>query len=346
MTESYVSRLFKFSGAGNDFVVLDGRQGDVSAFREPQRIGSLCQEYHTDGLMILTLPAAAARRADFPPLPPSCLPPGRAPEPPQAAPDFVMEFYNPDGSGGMMCGNGGRCIVAFADYLGLRPAAPDGTWLFQAPDGLHEARILSRSEGMSFGGTPFASLTPAPPTAVAAGPSPYPCPGVDMSAEGHTFRTWTVRLKMIDVQGIEPAMGGYFLNTGTRHLVQFVGSVDDMDVDSVAKPLRWDAAFAPEGTNVNFVEPRADGLHVRTFEKGVEGETLACGTGLTASALAACRHGIPGQPVPSEPSGQLSYRLQCRRGDWLQVDFLPTGPDTFTQVYLTGPAELVPLSKA
>ena len=309
MTESYVSRLFKFSGAGNDFVVLDGRQGDVSAFREPQRIGSLCREYRTDGLMILTLPAAAARRADFPPLPPSCLPPGRAPEPPQAAPDFVMEFYNPDGSGGMMCGNGGRCIVAFADYLGLRPAASDGTWLFQAPDGLHEARILSRSEG-------------------------------------HTFRTWTVRLKMIDVQGIEPAMGGYFLNTGTRHLVQFVGSVDDMDVDSAAKPLRWDAAFAPEGTNVNFVEPRADGLHVRTFEKGVEGETLACGTGLTASALAACRHGIPGQPVPSEPSGRQSYRLQCRRGDWLQVDFLPIGPDTFTQVYLTGPAELVPLSKA
>lgn len=351
MTESYVSRLFKFSGAGNDFVVLDGRQGDVSAFREPQRIGSLCREYRTDGLMILTLPAAGTTRADFPPLPPSCLPPGRAPEPPQAAPDFVMEFYNPDGSGGMMCGNGGRCIVAFADYLGLRPAAPDGTWLFQAPDGLHEARILGKTPFGGHvhprtwvgGGARGLSVREADETDSGRGRSER---SERSSTEGSLPEEWTVRLKMIDVQGIEPAMGGYFLNTGTRHLVQFVGSVDDMDVDSAAKPLRWDAAFAPEGTNVNFVEPRADGLHVRTFEKGVEGETLACGTGLTASALAACRHGIPGQPVPSEPSGRQSYRLQCRRGDWLQVDFLPIGPDTFTQVYLTGPAELVPLSKA
>ena len=141
MTESYVSRLFKFSGAGNDFVVLDGRQGDLSAFREPARIGSLCRQYRTDGLMILTLPAAGACGADSSP--------GAAGGVAQAVPDFVMEFYNPDGSGGMMCGNGGRCIVAFADYLGLRPAAPNGTWLFQAPDGLHEARILGKTP---FGG--------------------------------------------------------------------------------------------------------------------------------------------------------------------------------------------------
>ena len=80
MIDSYVSRLFKFSGAGNDFVVLDGRQGGMEPFRQPGRIGELCQEYHTDGLMILT-------RADQP-----------------SHYDFVMEFYNPDGSGGMMCG--------------------------------------------------------------------------------------------------------------------------------------------------------------------------------------------------------------------------------------------------
>ena len=87
MIDSYVSRIFKFSGAGNDFVVLDGRQGGMDPYREPARIGQLCQEYHTDGLMILT-------HADHP-----------------SHYDFVMEFYNPDGSGGMMCGNGGRCIV-------------------------------------------------------------------------------------------------------------------------------------------------------------------------------------------------------------------------------------------
>ena len=80
---------------------------------------------------------------------------------------------------------------------------------------------------------------------------------------------------------------------------------------------------------MNFVQVAPDGLHVRTFEKGVEGETLACGTGLTASAIAAYRHGLM----------QQSFRLQCRRGDWLQVEFHPAPGDHFTDVYLTGPAE-------
>ena len=250
-------------------MVLDGRKADVSAYRQPERIGALCREYKTDGLMILGTDPKA---------------------------DFSMEFYNPDGSGGMMCGNGGRCIVAFADMLGLVPAS--GETLFRAPDGLHTATILSR-----------------PP------------------AEG----TWIVRLKMIDVQGITPAKGGYFLNTGTRHLVQFVDDVNAVDIEKEGPALRWDKEFAPEGTNVNFVQATAEGLKVRTFEKGVEGETLACGTGLTASAIAAYKQGLPGQAGNDE---RVSYRLQCRRGDWLSVDFVP-GEEAFTQVFLTGPAEWV-----
>lgn len=269
-----MEKIFKFSGAGNDFVVLDGRKADVSAYRQPERIGALCREYKTDGLMILGTDPKA---------------------------DFSMEFYNPDGSGGMMCGNGGRCIVAFADMLGLVPAS--GETLFRAPDGLHTATILSR-----------------PP------------------AEG----TWIVRLKMIDVQGITPAKGGYFLNTGTRHLVQFVDDADAVDIEKEGPALRWDKEFAPEGTNVNFVQATAEGLKVRTFEKGVEGETLACGTGLTASAIAAYKQGIPASgPQSVEDTVALQtirYRLQCRRGDWLSVDFLP-GENSFTEVYLTGPAE-------
>lgn len=273
MIDSYMSRLFKFSGAGNDFVVLDGRQGGMEPFREPARIGALCQEYHTDGLMILTTPVMAD--LDRPSLP-----------------DFVMEFYNPDGSGGMMCGNGGRCIVAFADYLGLKPASPDGIWHFLAPDGMHEAQILQR-------------------------------PGT----------AWTVKLKMIDVQEVQPMMGGYFLNTGTRHFVKFVPDVDNIDIEKEGPEIRWDKAFQPEGTNANFVQVTPEGLRVRTFEKGVEGETLACGTGLTASAIAAYKAEIPGQ-APKK------YHLQCRRGDWLQVAFSET-EGRFTDVYLTGPAELI-----
>ena len=117
--------LYKFSGAGNDFVVLDGRGADVAAFRDPQRIGALCREYRTDGLMILGCTEGY---------------------------DFSMEFFNPDGTGGMMCGNGGRCIVAFADYLGLQPASPDGVWHFLAGDGPHQAQILHRGGETPSGG--------------------------------------------------------------------------------------------------------------------------------------------------------------------------------------------------
>jgi len=301
--------IYHFSGAGNDFVVIDGREGDVSAFREVARIEALCKEFKTDGLMILGSGNAGV--------------------------DFTMEFYNPDGSGGMMCGNGGRCIVAFADYLGIRPASGE-VFLFRAPDGPHTGVILERPE------------------------------------EG----LWEVRIKMIDVQGITPMLGGYFLNTGTRHFVKFVDDVEKVDVAAEGKALRWDPAFAPVGTNVNFVHIAPDGLHVRTFEKGVEGETLACGTGLTASAIAAYHTGVPssdsfvgpwpprndkgtvisnndpsvipnpGSSVIPNPEGvKESYRLRARQ-DWLSVDFTPGPDEKFTDVYLTGPARLVRIVSA
>ena len=251
--------------------MLDGRQGGVDDFRQKETIARLCREYRTDGLMIL----------------------GQAP-----GYDFAMEFYNPDGSGGMMCGNGGRCIVAFADYLGLKPASPDGVWNFLAPDGPHTAEILMKEDSL-----------------------------------------WTVKLKMIDVDGVKPVLDGYFLNTGTRHFVKFVPSVEALDMEKDGPEYRWADAFQPEGTNANFVEAAPDGLHVRTFEKGVEGETLACGTGLTASAIAAYVHGHLHRPCHSECSEE-SFRLQCRRGDWLEVSFKAAG-EHFTDVFLTGPAELV-----
>ena len=282
--------IYHFSGAGNDFVVVDGREGDVSAFREVSRIQALCREYHTDGLMILGLemPGQAGHDDD------SVLNGDGSVMADSDRPsvDFTMEFYNPDGSGGMMCGNGGRCIVAFADYLGLRPASGD-VFLFRAPDGLHTGEILNRPE------------------------------------EG----LWTVRIKMIDVHGITPMLGGFFLNTGTRHFVKFVDDVEKVDIDTEGKAVRWNEAFAPVGTNVNFVHIAPDGLHVRTFEKGVEGETLACGTGLTACALVAHHAGVP----TATPG---AYRLRARQ-DWLSVNFTPGADEKFTDVYLTGPARLV-----
>ena len=304
-----VEKLYKFSGAGNDFVVIDGREGDVSEYREVARIEALCKEFKTDGLMIL---GPALRQAQGPV--------SELVEPQGPDVDFTMEFYNPDGSGGMMCGNGGRCIVAFADYLGIKPtyrptlrqAQGPGTeqvpelvegpaeYLFRAPDGLHTGEILQRSGGST----------------------------------GSPADLWEVRIKMIDVHGITPMLGGYFMNTGTRHFVKFVDDVEKVDVDQEGKALRWNPAFAPVGTNVNFVHVAPDGLHVRTFEKGVEGETLARGTGLTASAIAAYAAAV----IPSE--AKESVRLRARQ-DWLSVDFTAGADQTFTDVYLTGPARLV-----
>lgn len=277
--------LYKYSGAGNDFVVLDGRSEDVGHYREAGVIRSLCSREDgfqaadgrigADGLMILS-------GAD--------------------GYDFSMEFYNPDGSSGMMCGNGGRCIVAFSSFLGLVPA--DGkVFRFVAADGEHTGEIVS-SEG-------------------------------DVA---------TVRLGMIDCSEYHPVLDGWFLNTGTRHFVKFVDDVESLDIESEGRRYRWDEKFAPLGVNANFVQRLADGsLKVRTFEKGVEAETLACGTGLTACAIASWLDSHEGSRETAASSwGSVRVALHARIAD-LKVDFkAPERADAaFKEVFLTGPAELV-----
>lgn len=277
--------LYKYSGAGNDFVVLDGRSEDVGHYREAGVIRSLCSREDgfqaadgrigADGLMILS--AADGY-------------------------DFSMEFYNPDGSSGMMCGNGGRCIVAFSSFLGLVPA--DGkVFQFVAADGEHTGEIVS-SEG-------------------------------DVA---------TVRLGMIDCSEYHSVLDGWFLNTGTRHFVKFVDDVESLDIESEGKRYRWDEKFAPLGVNANFVQRLADGsLKVRTFEKGVEAETLACGTGLTACAIASWLDSHEDSRETAASSwGSVRVALHARIAD-LKVDFkAPERADAaFKEVFLTGPAELV-----
>lgn len=277
--------LYKYSGAGNDFVVLDGRSEDVGHYREAGVIRSLCSREDgfqaadgrigADGLMILSCADGY---------------------------DFSMEFYNPDGSSGMMCGNGGRCIVAFSSFLGLVPA--DGkVFRFVAADGEHTGEIVS-SEG-------------------------------DVA---------TVRLGMIDCSEYHSVLDGWFLNTGTRHFVKFVDDVESLDIESEGKRYRWDEKFAPLGVNANFVQRLADGsLKVRTFEKGVEAETLACGTGLTACAIASWLDSHEGSRETAASSwGSVRVALHARIAD-LMVDFkAPERADAaFKEVFLTGPAELV-----
>ena len=365
------STLYLYSGAGNTFVVIDGRGSTMRASTgeaafsgetvettfcgETVDVVGLCAKYGTDGLMIL-------REGTFYDEVAGDKGSGAAADGP--AYDFAMEFYNPDGSGGMMCGNGGRCIVAFADYLGIKPSN-GRSYIFEAPDGLHEGEILNVADDNAVIPDPIGGLVP------------------DHHRRAADGVVKTVRIKMIDVREFHPALDGWFVDTGTRHFVKFVPEVEGLDMDTEGKRYRWDPAFAPIGANANFVKIEPCRLKVRTFEKGVEGETLACGTGITASAIAAW---LAGTHAPSDtsapassssPAGSsslvgislpagttspagfssslretISYNVRAREDD-LRVEFRPVfcqAPgdtpaatrrvDHFEDVYLTGPAKL------
>lgn len=202
-----------------------------------------------------------------------------------------------------MCGNGGRCIVAFAADMGIEH------FDFDAADGFHSAQIL-HSEG----------------------------------------KMKTVRLKMKDVSEYVrydslsdvnvPSMG-WFLDTGTRHYVRFVENLEAYDIVAEGREIRSKAAeLLPVGANVNYVEPIAEGIKVRTYEKGVEDETYACGTGIVASALASCMERIP--TFTTSDDGRVRYFVKAKK-DELIVDFIVTEVDKcrFTDVWLTGPAAQV-----
>jgi len=204
-----------------------------------------------------------------------------------------MHYYNADGPEGTMCGNGGRCLVAFAALMGLR------RFEFEAFDGHHRADLVEFS--------------------------PEKC---------------SVRLKMIDVESIDILPDGWLLETGSTHFVQWVKNLRDFDVAVEGKRLRWDKRF-PRGANVNFVEPEPGGLFVRTYERGVEAETWACGTGSTAAAIASYRKGVPGFTVTEEDGRQrIRYAIRTLGGS-LAVDFLALEDGSCRDVYLTGPATKV-----
>lgn len=273
-----IMKFYKYQGAGNDFLIADNRDGSIVL--SAQQIAAVCDRRYgvgADGLMLLDRPEGDA--------------------------DFCMTYYNSDGSGGMMCGNGGRCIVAFAADMGI------STFRFHAADGPHVAEILS-SDG--------------------------PCK--------------TVRLQMKDVSsyeryesltGVTVPSDGCFLDTGTRHYVRIVEGLEEYDVVGEGRDIRYNAAeLQPVGANVNFIEPSGNVLKVRTYEKGVEDETFACGTGIVASCIAAYKAGI----IPSEAmaDGRVRYDVKAKR-DSLSVDFRPLvgTAGVAEEVCLTGPAAFV-----
>lgn len=256
----------KMNGAGNDFILLDGRARRPALTRE--QVVRLCDRHRgigADGVMVL-IPCAS----------------GRA--------DWAWEFFNSDGSDASMCGNGARC---FARYV-QRATGSERPLTFETGAGVITASF--RGELVTIGLT-------AP-------------------------RDWRLNLSVPLRSG---ATKLHSVNTGVPHAVLFVPDADQAMVTELGPEVRHHAMFAPKGTNVNFVQVLGpDAIRVRTFERGVEGETLACGTGVTASALvAACVQGF-GSPV----------RVRVQGGDTLEVGFTRRG-DEFSEVTLTGPADFV-----
>ncbi|WP_276089444.1 diaminopimelate epimerase [Pedobacter sp. JY14-1] len=250
--------FYKYQGAGNDFILIDHRMGPLKDISY-KRIHELCDRRFGvggDGLMFLT---------DHPDY------------------DFEMHYFNADGNPGSMCGNGGRCIVAFARHLGII----DKETNFLAVDGPHYAKISENGE-------------------------------------------W-VDLQMIDIDTITRDGNAYVLNTGSPHYVLQTENLKDLDVYQEGKAIRNNGTYREKGINVNFVEDQGDRLFVRTFERGVEDETFACGTGVTAVALAVARH--------KQQSGHIETPVKVLGGD-LKISFDYDGRH-FTNVFLCGPAKKV-----
>lgn len=139
-----------------------------------------------------------------------------------------------------------------------------------------------------------------------------------------------IRLQMNDIKETRLINGNYFINTGSPHYVVFKKNIESLDVNSEGKKIRWSDEFSPEGTNVNFVEPQENGIYVRTFERGVEEETLSCGTGVTASAIVSVLAGY---------FDTKSVSVKTMGGN-LSVSFNISG-GTISDIWLSGPATFV-----
>jgi diaminopimelate epimerase len=138
-----------------------------------------------------------------------------------------------------------------------------------------------------------------------------------------------IKIQMNDVNQIEEVFDGYSLDTGSPHYVKFVSGLDSYPVFDEGRKMRYDKHF-PKGTNANYIEDKgSNSIALRTYERGVEEETLACGTGATAAALAASKKGY---------SSPLTI---FAKGGTLTVDFKLRPSGGFSDIYLTGPAKLV-----
>lgn len=203
---------------------------------------------------------------------------------------FQMRIVNSDGSEAEACGNGFRCIALFAHKVLGLPFR----FQFESLAGMIQAHIQGSRVKVQL--------------------------------------TDPENIKLHDEIEVSKNRLHYsFLNTGVPHTVLFVEGLEKIDVPRLGSSIRWHKQFQPKGTNVNFVEVKNRGeIAVRTYERGVENETLACGTGSTASAIASALLGYTKAPV----------RVKTRGGETLVIDFLQSG-NKISQVFLEGEARIV-----
>lgn len=254
-------RFTKATGLGNDFVIIDDREGILSS--DPGELAvALCDRHFgvgADGLLILKKSVRA---------------------------DFLMEYYNADGSHGGMCGNGGRSLAMYAYSRGMAGS----NIRFEALDHLYHAEVTNNG----------------------------------------------VRLRMKTPQDLRPdiilqvagtRVDGFFVDTGSPHFVTFCNDLDGVDVELLGRLLRYHEQFQPHGTNVDFVKVLGKSeLAVRTYERGVEAETLACGTGAVAAAfVSGLRRGV-----------QSPVTVGVRSGDALTVEIADP-----TEVWLEGGVDIL-----
>lgn len=248
--------FYKYQGTGNDFVIIDNRE-DIFDKNNADRISLLCDRNFgvgADGLILLENHDSL---------------------------DFRMVYFNADGNESSMCGNGGRCIVAFANFLNIIKDKA----VFEAADGLHNAILAN---------------------------------GV-------------ISLQMQNVTTIEDRETHVFLDTGSPHHIQLEAKLFDMDVKGCGRQIRYAEPYNETGSNINFVSKISEEkFAVRTYERGVEDETLSCGTGVTAVALAM-------HYIGETKSKHLTLQTQ---GGELQVSFNKEG-NGYNDIWLTGPSNQV-----
>tara|TARA_B100000809_G_scaffold265420_1_gene324192 strand:+ start:895 stop:1668 length:774 start_codon:yes stop_codon:yes gene_type:complete len=248
--------FYKYQGTGNDFVMIDNRQ-HIFDKTNTKQIAFLCDRRFgigADGLILLE------NHDTY---------------------DFKMVYFNADGNESSMCGNGGRCITAFANFIGVI----ENEATFEAIDGLHKAII---DKGL-------------------------------------------ISLQMQEVNTLENHKTHVFLDTGSPHHVQLEANLSDLDVKNLGRKIRYAAPYDEIGSNINFVSKISEEkFAVRTYERGVEDETLSCGTGVTAVALAM-------NYIGETKKNQIT--LQTEGGD-LQVSFEKI-ETSYKNIWLIGPANQV-----